>query len=118
MVDVTNAMRKAVYLDDCLREGHQFDFNNVISSDVIDARAGRKSIIKQALDSGDAFRLPHIRCSRCGGTWIVPPSMGTDYNDAERILYDWIKPDHPLAKIIVRLRGGRNGNGKSTNSNP
>lgn len=107
-MNVTKEMRDAVHLDDCMRWGHQFDFNNVVRSDTIKKDGPDKpSKMFQEIDSGDEFKLPYVSCYRCDGTWILPPAMGMGYEDAERILYDWIKPDHPLAKLIVRNRGKR-----------
>lgn len=98
---ITDEMRRLVHEEDCKEHGHEYDISNVIKAQY------DKTIVTQQMDSGDELKLPHLLCRRCGNTWIVIPVSGVDYEDAERVLYGWMRADHPVAKDIVRKRGKR-----------
>lgn len=103
---VTPEMRQAVYAEDCLARGHILEF-----STIIEAVSDTPPVIGGISDL-DETQLPYIECSRCGSVWIVFPHAGSDYDDAERFLYDKLNPNSAMAKKIVRDRGERERNPK------
>lgn len=102
-IEVTDAMRQAVYTEDCARLGHLYSFDEVIGSVPTD------EIARPVLRASDRDKFPHITCNRCDSVWLVFPDRGTNYDDAERLLYARLRTDTEFAKSIVRARGQREG---------
>jgi hypothetical protein len=95
-IEITPEMRRAVYRDDCLRLGHWMNPGDLIRPGMSDELAAQ-----------NPTQLPSAFCTRCGRTWVMVPTGGADYFDAERLLYEMLKPSSPLAKTITRLMGQR-----------
>ena len=109
-MDVTLEMRKAVYELDCTEKGHIFDTNKIFKFELANTDT-HLSIPK--IDITPTGELPVIRCTRCGNVWLVIPMEFGGYDQAEARLYDQLKPESKLAKIISRLRGKRGQDGEA-----
>lgn len=97
-MEITEEMRRAVYVADCDRLGHQFELT---AMHIFQPESGG-----MRLAEGDE-QLPHITCRRCPKVWLVVPVEGWDYDDAERQLYGMLRADVAVAQDIVRKRGRR-----------
>lgn len=108
-MEITDEVRLAVRREDCEATGHIFNLNNLVASEQPIPRpdALPVSSTEILIASRDDTRFPHIPCTRCGLTYIVFPFAGSDYEDAERQVYEFLKVDSSLAKEIVRNRGKR-----------
>jgi hypothetical protein len=99
-IEVTDEMRQEVHLEDCIRVGHQINFGTLT---LIEYGEGTAT---QNMNAGE-FNLPHIKCMRCDSTWIIFPTKGIGYENAERIVYETLREDHDLARQIVSDRAQR-----------
>jgi hypothetical protein len=101
-MEITPEIRRAVYEADCEQLGHRLTFEDVSRS----SETGDGGFVLR-LAAQDHYRLPHIRCARCGSVWIVHPVRGVDYDDAERQIYGLLRADTEPAREVTRLRGKR-----------
>lgn len=92
MVEITPEVRRAVLSEVCEKEGHQIDFQSAWSFE------------KGVLHTRDDLKFPHLRCARCGATWIVLPTQGYDYEDAERNLFQHLDARAEFSRKIARNR--------------
>jgi hypothetical protein len=109
VVDITDEVRLKVHREDCEKIGHSFDIDVLLTPEKPTSRPDGPPIPskKELIASRDDTKFPHIPCTRCGLTYIVFPFAGSDYEDAERQVYEFLKVDSSLAKDIVRNRGKR-----------
>lgn len=96
-MDVTPEMRQAVYEADCELLGHSVDTRWAV--EFTEQESGVRPRAKD--------RFPHIFCRRCRKTWIVLPIEGVGYEEAERRVYEHLKPTSELARLITRRLGKR-----------
>lgn len=96
-MEITEEMRRAVYMADCDEMGHQPDYSGAATFE------GRRIAVR----APDELQLPHITCVRCKRVWVVMPTPGWSYEDAERALYAVLRADTGTARDITRNRGKR-----------
>jgi len=82
-VAVTKEMRRAVYEEDCAREGHMLAFENALR---LEGRAGQ--VI------GPDGQQAHITCRRCSKVWLVIEDPADDYDAATERLDARLLPEH------------------------
>ncbi|HST77285.1 MAG TPA: hypothetical protein VLN58_02230 [Verrucomicrobiae bacterium] len=94
--EITDEIRQKVYDDDCDRNGHNFDFNNVIGPTDLPNPNDPRGRTKMVLRAQDPTLLPHITCKRCSRIWIVFDANGRNYDEALTELQKRIGTDiHP-----------------------
>jgi hypothetical protein len=77
-VEVTDEMRRAVYVADCGARGH--NFSQLSTMFHMDEMTGNHTL------KGPPGKRPHIMCQRCGSVWILAQEEGEEgasYDDAE-----------------------------------
>jgi hypothetical protein len=89
-LEVTDAMRKAVYAADCARSGHMYNVSNIV------------------IHSGDnPNKLPHLSCYRCDAVWLLYPEPEIGYEPAETKLQARLRSTDPVSKRITEIRNRR-----------
>jgi|SRR5688500_3847613 len=86
-VEVTQAMRLAVYAADCARLGHVVTLDHAVQFDGLVGRI-----------EGPQDQLPHLTCMRCTKVWLIVEAPGDDYDSAEAALNEKLKPEHRVTR--------------------
>lgn len=76
-IEVTDEMRRAVFLEMCVNQGHSYSIQSMFRSQ--SSTDGNQTEI----GSPDQDLLPHVYCTRCEKTWLVLDEPGDNYDDAE-----------------------------------
>lgn len=86
-IEVTQAMRLAVYAQDCARLGHVVTLDNALKFDGLVGRV-----------EGPEDQLPHLTCMRCTKVWLVVEAPGDDYDTAEADLNTKLRPEYRVTR--------------------
>jgi hypothetical protein len=99
-MEITPEIRRQVMIAECKRLGHDVDLGGVFS--------WRPTGGQDLNEDPEADQLPRLQCTRCEMVLaIIIPTHGYDYESAEATVYAMLRPEHALAKRIVRNLGKR-----------
>lgn len=81
---ITDVVRLAVYLEDCERYDHVYDYKNAVSLGDTPNPNHEGNWPNFEVKSIFPDRMPYIECKRCSMVWIVVDEPGLGYDDALR----------------------------------
>lgn len=93
-VTVTEEMRRAVYEEDCRRNGHLVSYDNAMLFEV-----GTEG----ARVAGPDGKQAHITCRRCGKVWLIVEEAADSYQAATVALDLKLLPQFRPARIGLNL---------------
>ena len=81
---ISDAVKRAVYLEHCEKHGHQFVMADAVSAGDTPNPNNQGNWPNLEVKARDENKLPHITCSYCDTVWIVFDEPGFGYDDAVR----------------------------------